>query len=275
MLLPRTGGTIVLHRLSIRFLVPLSMVAGMVSSAESPRLKDDDVKKLMEEAKNDVERFEDAVDSQFKKATIRSATAEVSIANYLKDLKKSAELMRDRFKEDNSAGTEVASFLRQANAIEKRSTAGGGLFGAEKEWPRLRGTLARLARVYGVDWSTSPESWTVRRMNDQELKRAIETYVASSKSFKKSLESALEHVEAIGKDERKTVLSAVDRLEKSANDLKDAALDGKDPSSALELMTRSTDEIRSFLDKHGLTSSVGSTFRALGKDFSTIIGALN
>jgi flagellar hook-basal body complex protein FliE len=112
-------------------------------------------------------------------------------------------------------------------------------------------------------------------MNDQELKRAIETYVASSKSFKKTLESALEHVEDIGKDERKTVLSAVDRLEKSANDLKDAALDGKDTSSSLELLTRSTDEIRSFLDKHGLTSSVGSTFRALGKDFSAITGALN
>lgn len=123
----RTGGYVVAHRFSMRFLISLSLVFGLAASApaQGRRLKDDDVKKLMEEAKKDVERFEDAVDSQFRKATIRSATKEVSIETYLKDLKKSAEVMRDRFKEDYSAGSEVASFLEQANAIEKRSSEGG------------------------------------------------------------------------------------------------------------------------------------------------------
>lgn len=266
-----------LHGFSIRFLVGIAEVVGLAAAApaQSRRLKDEDVRKLMEESKKDVERFTDAVDSKYRKSTIRSATAEVSIELYLKDLKKSSEVMRDRFKDDYSAGSEVLSFLRQASAIEKRSAGGGALFGAEKEWPRLRGTLSRLSQVYGVDWSSSPESWAVRRMNDRELQRAIEAYATASKSFKKSLEAALEHVSNIGKDERKTVMSAVDRLESVANDLKDAVGDGRDASAKLGVLKGATDEIQSFLEKHGLTNAVGSSFRILGRDLSTITSALN
>src|SRR3990170_7448013 len=149
------------NRLSIMVLTGFAGILGTVAAAsgQSRRLKDEDVRKLMEEAKKDVERFTDAVDSQYRKSTIRTATAEVSIDGYLKDLKKSAEAMRDRFKDDHAAGREVLSFLQQASAIEKRSAGGGALFGADKEWPRLRGTLGRLSQVYGVDWNASPESW--------------------------------------------------------------------------------------------------------------------
>ncbi len=265
------------NRFSIVLLMGFAGVLGTVAAAsgQSRRLNDEGVKKLMEEAKKDVERFTDDVDSQYRKSTIRSPTTEVSIEAYLKDLKKSAETMRDRFNDDYSAGREVLSFLRQASSIEKRSASGGALFGAEKEWPRLRGTLGRLSQVYGVDWSSSPESWAERRMNDRELQRAIEGYAIGSKSFKKSLDSALEHVEGVGKEERKAVMSAVDRLESAANDLKDAVGDGRDASGELGLLKAATDEIQSFLEKHGLTNAVGSTFRSLGADLSTISSALN
>jgi hypothetical protein len=73
------------------------------ASAGGQRLKDDDVKKLMEEAKKDVERFTGAVDSKYRTAKIRTAASEVAVDGYLKDLKKSAEAMRDRFKEDYAA----------------------------------------------------------------------------------------------------------------------------------------------------------------------------
>jgi len=259
------------HRFSILFLVGIAASA----SGQSRRLKDEDVRKLMEESKKDVERFTDAVDSKYRKSTIRSATAEISIELYLKDLKKSSEVMRERFKDDYAAGSEVLSFLRQASAIEKRSAGGGALFGAEKEWPRLRGTLSRLSQVYGVDWSSSPESWAARRMNDRELQQAIEAYATASKSFKKSLDSALDHVDGVGKDDRKAVMSAVDRLASSANDLKDTVGDGRDASGELGLLKAATDEIQSFLEKHGLRNAVGSSFRVLGRDLSTISSALN
>jgi archaellum component FlaC len=240
------------------------------ASGQSRRLKDEDVRKLMEEAKKDVERFTDAVDSQYRKSTIRTATSEVSIDGYLRDLKKSAETMRDRFKDDYAAGNEVLTFLRQASSIEKRAAAGSGLFGAEKEWPRLRGTLGRLSQVYGVDWNTDPESWAARRMNDRELREAIEKFKNAVESFEKSLGSALEHVNGIASADRKAVMSAVDRLARSADDLKDAAEDGKDASGELGLLRAANEDIQAFLGKHGLTNAVGSTYRLLSTEVSTI-----
>ncbi len=140
------------YRFPILFLIGFSTIGGFsaTASGQSRRLKDEDVRELMEEAKKDVERFTDAVDSRYRKSTIRTATSEVSIDGHLKDLRKSASTMRDRFKDDYAAGREVLSFLQHASAIEKRSAGEGALFGADKEWPRLGGTLGRLAQVYGA-----------------------------------------------------------------------------------------------------------------------------
>jgi len=264
-----------IDRFSIFFLVGFSTIAAFsaMASSQSRRLNDEGVRNLMEEAKMDVERFTGAVDSQYRRSTIRTATSEVSVDLYLKDLKKSAETMRNRFKDDYAAGNEVLSFLRQASSIEKRSAGGGALFGAEKEWPRLRGTLGRLSRVYGIDWNTSPETWASRRMNDREIQGEIVKFSNGAKSFKKSLESALAHVNDVGKEDRKALMSAVDRLSSVADDLKDSAEDGRDASGELGLLKAATGEIQSFLEKHGLTNAVGSTFRLLLTDLSTVTAA--
>jgi hypothetical protein len=244
-------------------------------SGQTQRLKDDGVRELMEEAKKDVERFTDEIDSQYRNARIQTATKEVSIDGYLKDLKKSAETMRDRFQEDYAAGREVMSFLRQARAIEDRAAGGGGLFGAEKEWPRLRGTLGRLSREYGIDWSASPDSWVAMRMNDRALVDSIEKLKKTGESFEKSLESALEHMSNVPGAERKNVMNAIDRLSGAADDLKDASEDGDDASGELGLLKSSTADIQGFLDKYGLSGSVGSTFRALAADLSTVSTAFH
>ncbi len=255
----------------------LIFVAGFSStaSAQSQRLKDEDLRELMEEAKNDVERFTDEITPQYRSARIKTATTEVVLDGFLKDLKKNAETMRERFKEDYSSGREVMTFLRQASAIEDRSARGGGLFGAEKEWPRLRGTLGRLSREYGIDWSTSPENWVAMRMNDRDLSSAIEKFKKTSESFKKSLESALPHMTNVPKEERKNVMTAIDRLSGAADDLKDAAEDGREGSRELQRLTASSGDVQSFLEKYGLSGSVGSTFRMLSTDLSTVAGAFH
>jgi hypothetical protein len=244
-----------------------------LAPSSSGRLKDDDVKKLMEEAKNDVERFEDRIDKQYRGAKIRSGSAEVAIDGFLKDLKKAAENMRDRFQSDYSASAEALTFLRKAKAIDTRAAAGGGLFGAEKEWPRLQSTLVRLSRVYGVDWGGSGDGWTARRMNDQELQQAIEKYAKNAEFLKKSLEEALKHVSSVSKEERKSLMGAVDRLSDVSDDLKGKVGDGKDPSADLGRLDAATGEIQSFLEKHDLTSAVGPSFRTLTSELSAIAAA--
>jgi hypothetical protein len=255
------------------FLVVTALSA--IASAQTQRLKDDDLRELMEEAKKDVERFTDAIDSQYRKARIRTPTTEIAIDKYLEDLKKGSETMKDRFREDYAAGREVLEFLRQARPIEDRAASGGGLFGAEKEWPRLRGTLGRLAREYGVDWGASPESWVAMRMNDRAVVEAIEKVKKTSEAFEKSLSSALEHMSNVTGAERKAALSAIDRLSDAADDLKDATEDGGDASGELGLLKAATADIQKFLDKYGLASSVGSTFRALSADLAAVTSAFH
>lgn len=264
-------------RQGIRF--ELAAVAAILAaiaaagSAQSPRLKDDQVKQLMEETEKDVERFTKSVQSQYRTATIRTATSEVSVEAYLADLKKSCKNMRERFDDDYAASNEVLGCLKQAGAIDRRASSGGNLFGGEKEWPRLKGTLGRLAQVYGVDRSASPDAWTSRRMNDRELVSVIEGLSNQTRPFKKSLESALEHVQNLGKEERKVAFDAIDRLENTADDLKGAVEDGKDATGELSLMKSASQQIQGFLSKHGLANSVGSTWGPLSSEISRITSA--
>jgi hypothetical protein len=250
------------------------LLISLLLAAPSQRLRDDAVRDLMEEAKKDVERFTDSVDKNHRRSKLRTDTAEVPVDSYLEDLKKKAEAMRDRFREENAAGPEVLAFLRQADALEKRSLEGGGLFGAEKEWTRLRATLGKLSRAYGIDRGSAPESWTARRVNDRGFQKLIEAFKKDAEVFERSLDSALEHVTSLGSTERKSVTSAIDRLSSAADDLKDAAEDGRDVARELQLLAETHEEIQAFLEKHGLTNAAGSTFRALATDLATVQDAV-
>ena len=56
-------------------------------SGQSQRLRDEQVKKLMEDVEKDVERFTKAVEPKYRTATIKSATSEVSIESFIKQIK--------------------------------------------------------------------------------------------------------------------------------------------------------------------------------------------
>jgi hypothetical protein len=242
-------------------------------SAQSRRLTDDQVKKLMEETEKDVERFTKAVEPKYRTSKIRTATSEVSVEAFLADLKNSCKNMRERFDDDYSASNEVLACLKQVGAIERRASEGGGLLGGEKEWPRLKGTVGRLSQVYGVDRTGSPDAWTSRRMNDRELVSVIEGLESRTKPFKKSLETAFDHAQGIGKEEKKMAFDAIERLEGTADDLKGAVEDGRDATGELGLMKSATQQIQSFLGKHGLATAVGSTWGPLDSEISRIASA--
>lgn len=263
------------YEIAFELALAAAITAAMASAgaAQSQRLTDDQVKKLMEETEKDVERFTKAVEPKYRTSTIRTATSEVAVEAYLSDLKKSCESMRERFDEDYAASNEVLACLRQAGAIDRRASSGGGLFGGEKEWPRLQGTLGRLAHVYGVNRAASPDTWKSRRLNDRELVSVIEGLSNSTKPFKKSLESALDHVQSVGREERKMAFDAIERLEGSADDLKGAVEDGRDATGELSLMKSASQQIQTFLSKYGLANSVGSTWGPLNSEISRIASA--
>jgi hypothetical protein len=236
-------------------------------------MTDDQVKELLEGIEDDVERFTDAIDSQYRTAVIRSASGEVAVEPYLKDLRENSQRMRERFDSDYSASNEVLTFLRQAHAIDARSAAGGGLFGAESEWPRLRGSLARLGEEYGIDLATDPARWQARRINDDELVGALRSMSDASDPFKNAVENATENLSSVSKAQRESILDSVDRLNDTTDDLREAVEDGADPSGHLALLTSTVDELQKFMTGTGLSSSLATAWAPLQRHLSLVRSA--
>jgi hypothetical protein len=237
-------------------------------------MSDRDVEKLMEQVEKDVEGFTKSVDSQYRKATIRSAEREVEIEGYLKDLKTNAENMRRRFDSKYSASGEVLALLRQTQGIEARSRARQPLFGAESGWPRLRGSVERLGQEYGIDFSASPAGWQARRMNDDELKGVLESLEKGASPFKKELENATKKLGSLSKGERKAALENVDRLKETAKDLSKAVDQGVDPSGALALLASTVKDLETFVTRSGLSGSLAS-WAGLKGDLSKVNSAFH
>jgi hypothetical protein len=240
--------------------------------AAGQRLTDDDVKELMEGIEKDVERFNDAIDSKYQKSTIRSATSEVSIETFTKDLEENAKKMRQRFDSDYSASNEVLGFLKQAQAIDSRAASGATLFGAEKEWPRLKGSLERLAGVYGIDWKSPSANWAARRINDRELEGVLSGLESSGETFKKSLETAMKKADLAG-GERKVAMDSADQLVRSTKELKKTVKDGKDAAGELGLIHSSFTSLQSLVAKYGLTGALAPSWAPLEAGLQKISGA--
>jgi hypothetical protein len=247
---------------------------GMVSAEPGWRMKDKEVAKLMGSIKKDVEYFTKAVDSQYRKATIRNEMGDVDIAAYLKNLKDLAKKMEDRFNPENPANPEVLAFLRYAEPIRARHSRGDTLFGAAKEWPRLSGDIVRLSVEYNIRWGSDPGSWNPRRLNDKELQSVLDSLRRSVGYFRKDLDKAAKKADVDG-SARKKVLDAVKRMERVINDVKKAAKKGNDASGALSLITSSFEESKRFVSREGLAISVASSWGDLKRNWELVRAAFH
>lgn len=246
--------------------------AGVATADQGRRMTDKEVKKLMETVEKDVERFNKAVDSQYRKATLRTATGEVDIGAYLKNLKEHAKRMKDRFDSKYAAAPEVLTFLRHAQPVEARRSRGETLFGAETEWPRLSGDVARLSAEYGVRWGTDPAAWNPRRVNDDELERVLKSLQKDVGTFRKGLDGAAKKAD-VAKAERQKALDTAKRMEEAVKDLQKAAGKGADASGALALLASSVDQTRSFVTTKGLESAVATSWAPIETGWNTVRSA--
>jgi hypothetical protein len=246
--------------------------ASMVTADQGTRMTDKEVKKLMETIEKDVEHFTKAIDSQYRKATLRSAGSEVDIATYLKNLKDLAKTMKSRFDSKSPANEEVLAFLRYAEPIQARHSRGDTLFGAEKEWPRLSGDIVRLSAEYNITWESNSEDWNARRVNDKEVGRVLDSFRKSIGDFKKDLNNAVKKAD-VTDQERKKVLDTVKHMEEVVKDVKKAADKGMNASGALALLTSAVEETKGFISGKGLAYAVASSWGAFERSWSMVRSA--
>lgn len=250
------------------------VAAGMVSASQGTRMADKEVKKLMETIEKDVELFTKAMDSQYRKATLRSASGEVEVAVYLKNLKDLASKMKSGFDSKSPANDEVLTFLRYAEPIQARHARGDSLFGAEKEWPRLSGDIVRLSAEYNIRWGANPDNWNARRINDKEVKPALESLQKSIGDFRKDLDKAIKKSD-VTDQERKKMLDTVKRMEGAAKEVKKAFDKKTDASGALALLTSSVEQTKSFISSKAIDYAVASSWGDVERSWGLVRSAFH
>lgn len=262
------------RRLMIILVMLCVTAAGMVTADQGTRMTDKQVKKLMEMIEKDVEHFTKSMDSQYRKATLKSPNGEVAIADYLKNLKDLAKKMKSRFDSKNPAKEDVLAFLRYAQPIQTRHNRGDSLFGAEKEWPRLSTDIAQLSAEYGIRWKLDPSYWNASRLNDKQLGQVLESFRKSIGDFKKDLDKAAKKAD-VAKAERKNVIDTVKRMEEVAKDIKKAVDKATDASGALALLKSSVEETKSFISQKKLEVAVASSWGDVNRSWELIRSAFH
>jgi hypothetical protein len=227
------------------------------------RLTDKDVKSLVGRIEEGRDRFDDALDGDFKSKVLRGPAGEVSIANFLNDFQESIDRIEERLKPEYAASAEVATMLRQASAIDGYFRQNPSGTRAESEWNRLASDLKALATAYGADFPLA-ENATVRRIGDRELATAVQQIAKTADQMKKSLDTDLKKDASVDKAAHEALVAEADQLSKDAKALRDRVKDGH-PSSAeaTQLMARAT-KMQAFVASRQLPTTAGIWSGATG-----------
>ncbi len=208
------------------------------------RLRDKDVKDLMERIDHERDRFEDQLDGKLKDSIIRGSAGEVNVGKFLDDLQDNVGKMKDRFKPDYSAGTEVTTVLRQGTSVQKFMSTQPPNFDGASEWNRLAGSLGELAAAYNTAFPL-PEGATAHRMNDEEVRVAADDVANSADRFKNALDDMLKEDKSIDKPTRDAAVKNAEQLKKDAENLSSTIGDEKPASGEAKALLQHAAAIRS------------------------------
>ncbi len=206
--------------------IALVALGSQAAVAQTARAGDKAVSGFMENVQKGVSQFERSLDSKVKNGTIRGATTEVNVENYLKDFDTSIDRMRDRFEPSYSASSEVQAVLKSANGIDRFMKSQSAALKGRSEWDVAAASLNQLATAYGASFPT-PDDAAVRRINDGEIVAATDVVTKQAQAYRKALKGAFTNEEsaALG-----TAQKSADALSTAAKNLKSRIKSGKPAS---------------------------------------------
>jgi len=207
------------------------------------RLSDKNISSLVEKIGNQRDKFERALDSDFKRSVLRGPGGEIQVRGYLDDLADAVERIEDRFDGNYAASTEVQDLLERADIMNGYIRSNPSLEGAN-EWDVFGSSLQQLAAAYGTTFPL-PDGAMVRRIGDGEL----ETVAAAVNKLAKDLQRSVRS-QTRGKDELK---ATGQDLEKELSTLADT---GKTLSSRIRSGKPASAEARQLMDSVGKVESL-------------------
>lgn len=225
--------------------------------AAAQRLTDDDVKALAERIYNERDRFEDALDGDFKHAKLRTASGEYDINRFLDDFQERANEFKDRLTSGYAASREAGELLKQSSQISGYMKRQSPTMKGMSEWNKLEGSLGQLATAYGTTFPL-PDGATPRRIGDGELKAAANAIEQGGKDFKKALEKDLKADKSVDPAARAAAIAEADSFAKSAKALKDRVGDGKPSSAEAQQLFQQAAKIKDVMGGKNLAMASGA-----------------
>jgi hypothetical protein len=213
------------------------------ASAQSARPGDRAVKDLIEQVQKSEQVFARALDKNVKKSTIRGASGEVDVENFLKDFETSIDRLEERFDAKYSASAELHAVMRQAGGIEKFIQSQPPALKGRSEWDDFKASLQSLAAAYGSVFPLD-ESKPPRRMNDLEIQQAADSVIDHGSKLRKKLSDVFSKEE---KQARETAQTDIDAMQKAAKNLKARVDDGKPASGEAAVLADSVKKLRASL----------------------------
>lgn len=196
------------------------------ATAQVARPSDKAVSSSIESVQKSVKAFEKSLDSKLKNGTIRGATTEVNVKNYLDDFNTDLERLRQRFKPKYSASAELQGVLRKANGIDRFVKSQPASMKGRSEWDVTSAELNKLAGAYDATFPL-PDDAAVRRINDAEIVEATDAVTKGASSYRSALKGAFTKEESAALT---TAQKSVDALTTAAKNLKSRINSGKPAS---------------------------------------------
>jgi len=216
-----------------------------LAQAPPERLSDKQVKTLIDQVDEGRDKFEGNLDGQFKGSTLKGPRGETKVEGALQDYQDNTKKLQDRFNSDYAASAEVATVLKQSNAIGTFMENSPSSMKGRSEWDRQAANLKHLAEAYGTTFPI-PDGATARRLNDNETAAAAASVAKAADRFKDDIDND----KTLPKTEKEAAKKDVEVLIKHADDVKDRTRDGRSATAEMRQLVDQVAKVQTFVGAH-------------------------
>jgi hypothetical protein len=257
-------GIVALFALAVTFVT-------LPAIAQTARPGDRAVEDMIEELQESEKQFVRALDKDIKKSTVRSASGEADVENFLEDFETAIERLADRFDSKYAASAELQAVMRQANDIERFMQSQPPSLKGRSEWDEFKASLQTLAAAYGSVFPVD-ESKPPRRMNDLEIQQAADSAISNGSKLDRELSDVFSKEE---KDAKETAEDDIDAMQSAAKKLKSRVDDGKPASGEAGTFADSVKKLHATLGSRELPEDAKTANDAISTALAKVEQAFN
>jgi hypothetical protein len=242
-------------------------------AAAEERQYDAEVKRLIDYTNRSFGDFRSAARSDFKKSKIRFDGVETEVSGYLKDTADAGKRLASRVSSDYAAVPEATDFLKRLKTADLFAQENPGISGARNEWELLIPNAEKLAAAYGIDWTTSPETWQPSRAPDGVLRAETDNLETRARALREAVNDAAKAA-GLDKGRRKVLEGQSDTLVAAAGALRKTVRDARPASTALATVNEALRDLGSRLQSDGVADTVSGLFRPVEDSAGKLSGML-